>query len=219
MDLGSIRVLRKWRRVAMATPGQLVRTMSEVLGISTATVGQYDRQLAEAGLRSVSGRGSGAAKMTPADAANLLIAILGGGSSIRAASQTCERYGELVVQLHDSNPRGFQQVGLSRLANMPDKHTFRDALAAAIEDAGQIDETLPGRDMFWIEIATFPPSGSINWWGERSRASLNYLVSLSDFKKNPNVFKKDKYPDLWQSRRVSLRTIHALGDLVASPRR
>ena len=144
----------------MATPGQLVRTMSEVLGISTGTVGQYDRQLAEAGLRSVSGRGSSAAKVTPADAANLLIAILGGGSSIRAASQVCQTYGALVVEPDNSNPRGFQQVGLSRLANMPDKHTFRDALAAAIEDAGQVGEAFPSEGTSPASCPSIRPASS-----------------------------------------------------------
>ena len=36
----------------MATPGQLVEVMAHVLGISKATVIQYDRVLAEKGLRS-----------------------------------------------------------------------------------------------------------------------------------------------------------------------
>ena len=61
----------------MATPGQMVQTMADVLGIPAATVSQYDRQLAEAGLRTTGGRGPSAAKVGATDAANLLIAILG----------------------------------------------------------------------------------------------------------------------------------------------
>ena len=63
------------RRVEMATPGQLVQAMATALGISVATVTQYDRQLAENGLRSKGGRGVSAAAVTARDAANLLIAI------------------------------------------------------------------------------------------------------------------------------------------------
>ena len=39
----------------MATPGQLVEAMAISLGIPVATVIQYDRQLAESGLRSERG--------------------------------------------------------------------------------------------------------------------------------------------------------------------
>ena len=45
----------------MATPGQLVRVMAEVLFIPVETVTNYDRVLSESGMRSKSGRGRGAA--------------------------------------------------------------------------------------------------------------------------------------------------------------
>ena len=61
----------------MATPGQLVRTMASVLGIPEPTITQYDRNLAEAGLRQIRGRGTSAAEVSAEDAANLLVAILG----------------------------------------------------------------------------------------------------------------------------------------------
>jgi len=41
----------------MATPGELVRTVAEALGIAEATVVQYDRNLVAAGLRTKGGRG------------------------------------------------------------------------------------------------------------------------------------------------------------------
>ena len=59
----------------MATPGQLVQVMADILGIPKATVTQYDRVLAEKGLRSKGGRGTSAARVTSRDAANLLIAL------------------------------------------------------------------------------------------------------------------------------------------------
>ena len=61
----------------MATPGQLVRTMATVLGVPEPTLTQYDRHLAEAGLRQIRGRGTSAAEVSAEDAANLLVAILG----------------------------------------------------------------------------------------------------------------------------------------------
>ena len=75
----------------MATPGQLVKTMAEALGIPAETVTNYDRVLSENGMRSKSGRGRGAAKVTASDAANLLIAILGSpvaGASVKARAKS-----------------------------------------------------------------------------------------------------------------------------------
>ncbi len=198
----------------MATPGQLVRTMSEVLGISTGTVGQYDRQLAEAGLRSVSGRGSGAAKVAPADAANLLIAILGGGSSIREASWTCKRYGALEFDSEVSTPDGFELIGLVSLAKMPQQHTFREAITALIDGVGK-GEIIHSDHRLWVQTTTFVISAAINGLGPPKRANLEYRPSFSDYVKDPDQFVEHKNPDLWQMRRVTFRTIHALGTLIA----
>ena len=76
----------------MATPGELVDTMAEVLGLPIATVTQYDRQLAENSLRSRGGRSRGPAqKVTPRDAANLLISIMASPCR-RAVGQSGSRY-------------------------------------------------------------------------------------------------------------------------------
>jgi hypothetical protein len=201
--------------VFMATPGQLVRAMSEVLGISAGTVAQYDRQLAEAGLRSVSGRGSSAAKVTAGDAANLLIALLGEGSSIRAASQTCKKYGSLGFDSEVSDKRGFEKLGLMSLASLPERHTFRRALTAFIDAVGNKGETIHGGRDVWVQATTAVPSAGI-YADPQNRAALEYGILLSDFKKDPDVFERHKQQDLWQMRRVSFRTIQVLGDLVAS---
>lgn len=136
----------------MATPGQLVQTMADVLGIPAATVGQYDRQLAEAGFRTVGGRGTSAAKATAIDAANLLITILGApvsGPSIKAAKQTCETFGTLSMRPNFSDTRKFKRFGLRSLAELPKKHTFRDAVAVLIEGAscGELFRIVDGNDV------------------------------------------------------------------------
>ena len=82
----------------MATPGQLVKAMADTLGISKATVTQYDRVLAEKGLRSRGGRGTSAARITSRDAANLLIALATSpilGLSAKDAVVNCEAYASL----------------------------------------------------------------------------------------------------------------------------
>jgi hypothetical protein len=124
----------------MATPGQLVQAMADVLGIPEVTVSQYDRQLAGAGLRTKAGRGPSAAKMVPTDIANLLMAILGSpvfGTSIRAAVQICEEIGLTYNSKQTTDLEGFGDVGLKSLAALPKRHTFREALVALVEGASR----------------------------------------------------------------------------------
>lgn len=55
------------------TPGDLTRTVADLLALPLNTVKNYDRKLMEAGLRSKKGHGRGSATMTPEDAVSLLI--------------------------------------------------------------------------------------------------------------------------------------------------
>jgi hypothetical protein len=59
------------------TPGQLVKAVSIALDVPEETVVQHDRNLVTAGLRTKGGRGPSAPKVTPLDAARLLVATLG----------------------------------------------------------------------------------------------------------------------------------------------
>lgn len=67
----------------MATPGQLVDAIAAATGVPRPTVADYDRRLAESGLRKSGGRGLSAAKMGPEDAAALLLALLSGEGGSR----------------------------------------------------------------------------------------------------------------------------------------
>ena len=104
----------------MATPGQLVQAMADVLGISRATVTVYDRALAENGLRSKSGRGMSAARVTSLDAANLLIALAASpvfGFSAKDAVWNCQTYASLPLSpFFQDWSRGFAELGSLRLA-------------------------------------------------------------------------------------------------------
>ena len=95
----------------MATPGQLVQTVADMLGVPAETVTNYDRVF-QSGMRSKSGRGRGAAKVTAQDAAYLLIAILGSpiaGASVKEAANTCRRYGSLPVLAHVLGTHNFRE--------------------------------------------------------------------------------------------------------------
>lgn len=60
----------------MATPGELVKVIAEVLGVPEPTVVVHDRNLVIAGLRTKGGRGRSAASVTTADGTNVLFATL-----------------------------------------------------------------------------------------------------------------------------------------------
>jgi hypothetical protein len=83
----------QWSAI-MATPGELSRTVSRLLGISEPTVMVHDRNLALAGFRTKAGRGRSAPKMTPADAAALLITATA-SPSLRGSIETFQRYSGL----------------------------------------------------------------------------------------------------------------------------
>src|SRR5438045_1180003 len=87
-----------WRfeRTPMATPGQLVKELAEVVGAPVATVAAHDRNLRNAGLRTVRGRGLSAPRATARDAASLLTAVLAagfvGGSQVAESALAVQRY-------------------------------------------------------------------------------------------------------------------------------
>lgn len=78
----------------MATLSELVEIVAAVEGIDLATVRLIARNLREAGLIATRGRGLSAAKMTLADAANLLIAV-NATDKVREAAQTVHTYRRL----------------------------------------------------------------------------------------------------------------------------
>src|SRR5512143_1008678 len=108
----------------MATPGELVHVMAGVLGVPEATLTHYDRVLAENGLRSKSGRGRSAARVTSRDAVNLLIAVATSplfGSSAKDAVRNCKVYGSMPVVAPRSS-KNFSHLGLPILDRLPKEH-------------------------------------------------------------------------------------------------
>jgi hypothetical protein len=127
----------------MATPGELVHAVAEAFGIPEATVVQYDRNLVAAGLRTKGGRGRSAAQVTSRDAANLFLAIGGApiaGASVKETRKTCDRYGALRAW---GRTQSFSRVKSKypTLGKLPDRHSFREAIAALIDSiaAGEFD--------------------------------------------------------------------------------
>jgi len=228
----------------MATPGQLVEAMALSLGIPVATVIQYDRQLAESGLRSKGGRGTSAAAVTARDAANLLIAVAASplaGPTVKEAVRTCEAYGSLKALQRASWVAKFPKFGLPTLASLPVAHSLREALSVLIDGVGKGEIfQLPYRDMSgrasyssfsvrfdgpepWAEIFAFDPVE------EEQTARLVYTSAevAKWLRSRPRAahavhggrgFRKRRPArggDLHQERHISFATIRALGSLIS----
>lgn len=215
----------------MATPGQLVRTMATVLGIPEPTVIQYDRRLAEAGLRRILGRGTSAAAVSAEDAANLLIAVLGSpivGASIKTAAETSRVYGSLVAYGRWNDASRFADHGLVTLSKIPKTHTFKDALVALIEGAsrGESPYIIERNDVlteldfrFGVDVQIPNMHAEIIFDSSANNEKERYVRLVYNSAEQKIEKKPRKEQDLDQERHVSFRTIRTLGTLIAIPKR
>jgi len=215
----------------MASPAQLVRTLSETTGVPLATVTDLDRRLVKGALRTKGGRGLYAARMTPLDAARLLTAMLGASQSILAAAAV-GRYAKTRVERSRSSDDLFGASGLTDLASLNPDHSFVDGLKSLIASAADgalarlIAETkrtgaIPSIEVFAFTEAT---NGRIRLTGlpNRMTVSVEYLPARTHLKGRParsakrGAFGADEsVGDLEQSRRVTERTILAVANLLA----
>ena len=220
----------------MASPGELVRLIAEVVGVSEATVVQHDRNLAAAGLRSKGGRGTSAAKMTPRDAAHLLIATVA-SPLVKDSVQALNDYSDLKQRVSDqkiwerrvTKRRQLARLPMEPLRLLPSNHTFADALAALISAArdGSLPDSLreDARSPFapdpeeQIGISLYSPFAGawirlkdvIVSYGEGSRQE----PSFAHYAIEEVVKLRASAPDLKQERKLSGKTIFALGKCLA----
>jgi hypothetical protein len=204
--------------------------MADVLGISRATVTVYDRVLAENGLRSKSGRGTSAARVTSQDAANLLIALAASpifGLSAKDAVRNCEAYGSL-RRAEVGWPEAFTEFGLPTLARLPPKQNFRAALSALIDAAGR-GETfkLPERGKrfslstyFEVRFIGPGPCAEIIVDGTKEFGLMGRLIYIDPrqakrFRLKVSKDGRPKIADLRHTSSVGFTTIQILGSLVS----
>lgn len=118
--------------MGMATPGELVREMAAAFGVSEATVAVHDRNLAVAGLRTKLGRGTSAPKMTPRDAANLTIAIMG-SAEVRDSVIAVKRYAATRARLANTTKYKGREPSVPQIPELialHEGHSFTQALEA-----------------------------------------------------------------------------------------
>jgi hypothetical protein len=195
----------------MASPGQLVQVMADALGISRAAVTQYDRVLAENGLRTKAGRGRSAAQVTSTDAANLLIAIAGAppsGLPAKDAVRICKNFSSLSHIEGNWQATNLSKLGLTKLARLPDAHSFGSALSALIGSVrkGELYE-MPA-DEIWVNFVGPKSSAEIVIRSDELNLELRFLYR--NVRKPGGLFDGN----LFLRSTVGIVTIHALGQLV-----
>lgn len=226
------------------TPGELVKTVAQVLGLPEATVVVHDRNLVVAGLRSKAGRGRGSAQVNVRDAAHLLTAILASGQ-VRDSARSVERYSETRPQRSTSTKKLFGQIGVTELAGLPADHSFVDALEA------MLNSTATGSLAAWlaqeakrargrkadvaplIEVAALTPGtlGDIRIAGIKSGMTASVRYALPDPWDKPGAKKpSDAEMDAWEAsvrkhradtdleqyRRISVRSILRIAEAFAT---
>lgn len=224
----------------MATPGDLVETISRSLGVPARTVALHDRALAEAGYRKSGGRGRSAAKVGPEDAANLLIAVVGtpvSGPTVKDTINSFIQFRDLVAYQPRLAPLWSD---LSILQDVGPGRTFGDALTSiirafceqkfdrvtsvwteAIAKSGT-SETPISVD---VEFMTPAANATINIFGEIFftdtpiarrcfESELRFNADGVPVEWSPRMRPERLPSDLDQKRHFSEQTLRAVGDLL-----
>jgi hypothetical protein len=215
----------------MASPAELVRTVSAATGVPLPTMVDIDRRLVKRQLRTKGGRGFNAAQMTPLDAARLLTAVLASPQA-NAAAEAVERYAQTRVDRARSSDKLYGALDLDDLAALPARHSFVDALTALIASVstGSLAKLIAASKDDWvphIEVFAFTRAvrGRIRIAGlpNGMTASVEYALASAGIKpsrarksaRGRTADRDDGMGDLEQSRRITERTILPIAELLA----
>jgi hypothetical protein len=149
----------------VATLNELTETLAYATGLQRATAFAYGRFAREAGLISQKGRGANAALMTFRDAANLLLAV-GGTGTTREAGKTIKAFRALeglsTGSLEEPFVEWLKPLGLKKIAKFGEKLPLLDAdFGTFIEfmmreaSTGQLNDVLRSLPVPEIDQRTF----------------------------------------------------------------
>lgn len=181
----------------MATPKQLVQKVAALTGIAVNTVIQHDRNLADAGLRTIAGRGRAAARITYLDAAHLLIAVAG-SRNVKDSATVVQDLGRLVAR---------QTLEVDGTAA---GGTFAEALAIFIKVAAEDIDSVTGQARGSVRVSLYGP---------QPRAEIDYQAlggGVLEYHppKTPRA-KESAAPDLEFVARFTQHTLGSIGQLIA----
>lgn len=201
----------------LASPGELVKSLSEVLGLPLPTIVYYDRELSTRGLRSKSGRGRSAAKITSRDAANLLASILG-TAQIKGAAEVVAELAMVRAHRARSTEGLFRGSNIAELAALPARHSFLDALEALIEafaygSLGKDSNASPPA----IEVSALMDGAAaeLSLSGQQIGGVVRVRYASADAQQPRRLRVKSREGDLREFRKVTEETIVALARAVA----
>lgn len=215
----------------MASPGELVRTIAEVLGIAEATVTVLDRNLVVAGLRTKRGRGPSAAEVTTLDGVRLLIAGILSPAPVTSTAEVVGWYSQLVAKPVPSSPF-VARVGPDdlngadddtwrhcedwpSLERLPAGHRFDDALAALMEDASHMRRVFSPELI--VSLYRPIPYARIEVGGVRGQRVSYYDPNIptqfddSDIEWDTHHYIKDKFGVL---NKIAIETRQSVGYIV-----
>lgn len=206
----------------MATPAEVMQAVCAATGVPLATVVDIDRRLVKGGLRTKSGRGFNVAQVTPLDAARLLTAILASPLATNAV-EAVQRYADAIVDPKRSTPALFKETGIDELATLPGRHSYIEAVAALIASvaSGPLSKQAKAEgtklkiELFAFTGATYGRLRLSGLPGDIS-ANVEYLPPAPRRRSDGDSHLAG---DLEQSRRITERTILAVGQLLGKERK
>jgi hypothetical protein len=214
----------------MASPAQLVETLSLVTGVSLPTIVDIDRKLVKANLRTKGGRGRHAAQMTSLDAARLLTAVLASPQA-SASAEAVARYGRTQIDRGRSSDKLYGGAKLDDLSVLPPGHSYVEGLASLIASVagGALARLIAKAEGEWlptIEVFAFTRAtrGRIRVSGLPTglTASVEYALSPPGGLRSGKAAARrsesaadEPIGDLEQSRRVTETTVLAIAKLLA----
>lgn len=225
----------------MTSPGALIASVASSFGVPENVVAYPYRVLRENGLVSTGGRGRSAAKVTPSDAANLLIAVAS-NLPAKGTLETWREYATLppnpthsLLQIDHEYPDSMLEwdlrfMPIPAVKALPSQHNFCDALTALIEASvdGSLDKGIRARSDNW-SVDDAPYVISVDLIGPIPRAHITIdpifgnFLEMKAYDRVPHepVARKQwaekefrESGDLEQKREFTARTIFALGDLL-----
>ncbi|MFH3481643.1 hypothetical protein [Xanthobacter variabilis] len=235
-------MMKRERIRGMATSGDLIKAVAEVLGIPEATATTYYRSLREGGLVTKGGRGPSAARMTSRDAAHLLIAVGGARFEKDSAEKIVRDFARVeafdsarrMAVASEDNERWnnadwiegdgtwiFEGFVIPEMQSLPYRHHFVDALVAVIEAA--MAGTLKNATRSILPLADCSHGIEICFYGPEPHASISIDFHTTgsesgDFRYSETVEYQlsdqiDKNINNYVSVNEKMRTEYCAGDL------
>jgi len=185
----------------LATPKELVQKVAEETGVPVNTVVQHDRNLADAGLRTMAGRGRAAAQVTFQDGANLVVAVAA-SRNVKDSAAMVRLYSPL--EARDAPSWGDRTWG----------RTFGEALTELLEVVPANREEFGGEDATRITVSIYGPRprATIEVW---VRPTKQLPTHTFEYDQRSQKGESPRYADLTYISQFTQITLGLVGEAIA----